>query len=277
MHLKKFVSGLRHKFFGKSEVLEQKIVCGIELQTIKGTVRDKVDQDDAWFFYLAKNNVVIFDIGANVGYTALLALIQDPDKRYILVDPNPLALKNAGKNLALNALGANASYFPAFVSDTQGNKVKFYTIGTGAAGSMFKSHAKTASLMNSYTEVQTVTLDYLSNYYKLEPDLVKIDVEGAEALVLAGATEMALNSQTQFFVEMHALEELTMKENADKVMNWCEKVNYTPWYMTEGKQLIQADMIAHRGKCHLLLLPNDVEYPDYLVKIKQNSSLPDKL
>ena len=31
-----------------------------------------------------------------------------------------------------------------------GDKIKFYTVGSGSAGSMFKSHAETAAILNTY-------------------------------------------------------------------------------------------------------------------------------
>tara|TARA_R110001583_G_scaffold145875_1_gene297886 strand:- start:9458 stop:10297 length:840 start_codon:yes stop_codon:yes gene_type:complete len=274
MKIKKVLSAVKHKYFFKDRNLEFSSLCGISLNLIKGTIRKEADQDDAWFFQLAKHNTIIFDIGANVGYTALLALIQNPDRRYIMVDPNPLALADAGKNMMLNNLGNNISYFPAFVSDSNGDKVKFYTVGSGAAGSMYKSHAETAAILNTYSYVKTVTLDFLYNYYKLKPHLIKIDVEGAENYVLEGAIELATKIKPMFFVEMHSNKEMTMEQNAKKVLNWCKKVSYNAWYLKTGKELINYVAIAKRGKCHLLLIPKDTNFPEYLKQIKQRASLP---
>ena len=64
----------------------------------------------------------------------------------------------------MNNLGNNASYFPAFVSDSIGDKIKFYTVGSGAAGSMYKSHAETAAILNTYLYVNTITLDFLWHF-----------------------------------------------------------------------------------------------------------------
>lgn len=43
--------------------------------------------------------------------------------------------------------------------------------------------------------------------------------------------------------------------------------------MTSHQILEKAEDIAHRGKCHLLLLPVNTEYPDYLKSIEQNKNL----
>ena len=102
---------MKNKFFtkfkywvGKSSKtnalkIESTNLCGISLNTVVGTVRKKEDQDDAWWFYLSKHHERVFDIGCNIGYTALLTLIQNPDKKIVLIDPNPDALKVASYNL----------------------------------------------------------------------------------------------------------------------------------------------------------------------------------
>ncbi|HMS65262.1 MAG TPA: hypothetical protein PKD83_08430 [Ignavibacteria bacterium] len=41
--------------------------------------------------------------------------------------------------------------------------------------------------------------------------------------------------------------------------------------------MVNSDLIANRGKCHLLLLPLKESYPEYLKGILQNSSLPERI
>jgi hypothetical protein len=86
-------------------------------------------------------------------------------------------------------------------------------------------------------EVPTVTLDELASAYSLLPDLVKIDVEGAEGLVLLGAKSCATNHGTRFLVEMHSPPELPMAANAAKVLGWCNELGYAAWYLARGSRL----------------------------------------
>src|SRR5690606_130263 len=101
-------------------------------------------------------------------------------------------------------------------------------------------------------------------FYRLNPDLVKIDVEGAEALVMQGANILAQQTECNFFIEMHAVEGLSMQENAQKMLDWCKQNRYKPWYLKTGEILLDAETIKQRGKCHLLLMPVNKDYPDYL-------------
>lgn len=255
---------------GGTEILK---LGGREITCIRGTIRKTPDQDDAWLYKLLGDGVETYlDIGANTGQTTLMGLVQG-DKKVILVDPNPEALSLASQNIILNRLGAKVSYYCGFAGEVTRDKVKFFTVGAGAAGSMYPSHAKTAARKNEFYYVDTVSVDYLVSFYDVNPDFVKVDVEGAELKVLKGAKKLATENQTRFFVEMHALEEQSMAENAQGVLSWCREVGYRAFYLKLHEELKSPETIAHRGKCHLLLLPKNNEYPEFLRKIKQGEKI----
>lgn len=274
MQIKKVLKGLYYAIKYPNIDLVDTTICGVPLKVLPGSVRKQEDQDDTWWFYLAKHHDIIFDIGCNIGYTALLALIQNPNKQILLIDPNPEALQKAATNLIQNGLANKAHFMTAFVSDSVDDTVKFYTVGSGAAGSMYASHAETAASMNSFMEVKTVTLDYLSDFYNVHPNLVKIDVEGAETLVMQAAKKMANASKCSFFIEMHNVESLGMEAAGQKMLDWCSEMNYRAWYLKTGTLLQNAEEIKNRGKCHLLLLPQEKQYPEYLKGVVQNAPLP---
>lgn len=267
------------KIFGyylskKKETYIKAIVCGVELKVLPKTIRLKPDQDDAWYFALVQQSEKIFDMGCNIGYMSLLAAIQKKNTDIVLVDPNPEALAKAAQNMIINGFGVKSKFISAFIGDKDGEKIDFYTVGAGEAGSMYSSHAETATAVGSYYKVEKLTIDTLVEKTGLIPDLIKIDVEGAESLALLGATKVAAKQTVKIFVEMHAPKELPMKQNAELIMNWCLSHQYKPYYLKERTILTNSDMIAHRGKCHLLLIPNGQEFPKYLGDIKQGDPLP---
>jgi FkbM family methyltransferase len=216
----------------------------------------------------------VFDIGANVGQSALMALISRNVENVVLVDANWEALSVAAQNIIRNAVSERTRFICAFVSDTTGNELDFWTVGTGAAGSMFAGHAVTASRGGFVRRVKTVTLDEIATKTGLVPDLVKVDVEGAEASVLRGATSVASRAATRFIVEMHSPPELSMRDNAQAVLDWAASVDYAVWYLSEGVRVTTPEIIAHRGRCHLLVQPRAWDYPDWLVGIEQSAQLP---
>src|SRR5690606_35578972 len=125
------------------------------------TIRKKVDKDDAWYTALVQNAEKVFDLGCNIGYMSLLAAVQKNNKSILLVDPNPEALAKASQNMILNNFGIKSKFITAFIGENDGEKLNFYTVGSGEAGSMYSSHAETAAAVNSFYEVEKITIDTL--------------------------------------------------------------------------------------------------------------------
>lgn len=272
MYIKNLLGTFRNKLVNALMPFQNYNIGDHRIVAIRGTIRNKRDQDDAWLYELLNQSNTYFDIGCNVGFTALMGLVQK-DLRAILVDPSPEALSLASKNIIKNSLSKNVSFYPAFVSDKNGEEIDFYSNGWEAASSMYSSHAKTAARQQSIRKVKTITIDHLVEYYNIIPDLVKIDVEGAELQVLNGSWKLASHQSTMFFIEMHSLDERPMKESGDFVINWCNTNNYKAYYLTNHILFNDSKMIASRGKCHLLLLPGNMEYPKNLNKIKARSKI----
>lgn len=238
-----------------------------------GTIRKEPDYDDAWLLACALNSKIIFDVGSNIGQAAILMLQNPRVEQIVLFDPNPAALSQAAENLIYNNLSEKAHFVCTFIGDQDDNSIPFWTVGIGAAGSLFKGHSHTAARKNSSYFVSTMTLDSLAKRCNIFPDFIKIDVEGAENLVLEGSTTLARNYSPRYLVEMHAQPELTMVENARKVIEWCRTVKYKAWYMTESMELIKPEQIAHRGRCHIFLQSDREQYPAWLRDIQQGAAL----
>ena len=245
-------------------------VAGRRVLGTPSTVRNKPDYDDAWYFALAARHAKIMDVGANRGFTAMLALLAgDSDKkRVLLVDANAEALGVACQNLCLNDLGRRAIFHRGLVSDEVGKEVEFFTIGPGEAGSIYASHAKSAARQQQSSTLKTTTIDAIAAEHDFEPDLVKLDVEGAELDALKGAKRIA-GTDALFFVEMHDLEARPMEKSARALIEWAEGCDRSIYYLKQHERLTDPKTIAHRGRCHLLILKNSRDYPAYLKPIAQ--------
>lgn len=231
------------------------------------------DYDDAWLLACSFHSEVVFDVGANVGDSALLTLLSTSVKRIVLIEANPEALSIAAEHLVRNKLSSKAQFVTALAMDVDNSESTLWTVGTGSAGSIYPSHARTAAKLGSFMKVPTVRIDSICNLYQTVPDLVKIDVEGAEHKVLLGSACCAGYGKTRFLVEMHSSADLGMPQNAEQVLEWCDSVKYKAWYLAEGVQLSDARQVEHRGRCHLLLQPAEWNYPSWLTKIKQSDDL----
>src|SRR5205085_718443 len=89
-------------------------LLGRELTLRDGTVRDEIDYDDAWFHACARNAQIVFDVGANVGSSALMAMLCPSVRQVVLVEANWAALGVAAENLIRNGLAERARFVCAF-------------------------------------------------------------------------------------------------------------------------------------------------------------------
>ena len=261
---------------GMPPPLSNVVIAGHKVTIRSGSYPAEPDYDYAWQVALAQDARVVFDIGANQGQTALNVLLGGGVGCLVLVEANPEALATAAENLIRNGLSSKVRFISAFLSDTCGEELELFVVGSGAAGSRFRSHSTTAAQSGSHIAVWTLTMDHLVEEQGISPDLVIIDVEGAEHSVLMGARKTIALSRPRILVEMHSPEEIGgMSENAQRVLSWCKKSEYRAWYLAEGAELLEVVQLAHRGRCHLLLQTAELGFPEILRGIEQGASVTD--
>ena len=124
------------------------------------------------------------DAGANIGvYSVLAARLVGPDGKVIAVEMMPDTADRLEHNLELNGI-FNVAVCRAALSNTVGEIVTAkVTLGKYGQASIAKGIADNAALS---IQVKTTTLDELSNNLT-EVRLIKMDLEGAEAVALLGA------------------------------------------------------------------------------------------
>lgn len=144
---------------------------------------------------LPKGSVVI-DIGAHIGKYTLLA--SQKSSLVIALEPDPSNFNMLKRNCELNKRN-NVKIFNAAVSHIDGTVHLF--LGKDSALHTIVSRGSSSLSI----PVNTLTLDSLVEMNKLKRiDLMKIDIEGAELLVLKrGKSKRALRLTNLFVVEVH--------------------------------------------------------------------------
>jgi FkbM family methyltransferase len=143
-----------------------------------------------------------FDVGANAGFFTLVASrLVGPAGRCVAFDPAPANYDSIHEQIELNGLGERC----AAVGKALGADVGRATFSFGADGSPM-GHLGDAARGERSTEVEVTTLDDAALAYGT-PDFIKLDVEGAEAQVLAGARRL-LSGATgrplpRWLIELH--------------------------------------------------------------------------
>jgi FkbM family methyltransferase len=185
---------------------------------------------------LVTPGMVVFDVGANVGFLTLIAArLVGGNGRVIAFEPVPRNAACIARNLSLNrfanvtvrteALGATDGSAPFLLSTepTWGRLASLGSIPCDAAGE---------------TSVTVRRLDGLLAREEVPPpDLIKIDVEGAELDVLVGAATALRLVRPILMIELHGTnaaiaEQLTTLNYRPAVLGQKGNVAESPWSRT---------------------------------------------
>ena len=148
---------------------------------------------------------VILDVGANAGlYTILAARIVGPHGHVFAFEPDDRAVALLRRNIALNGL-TNVTVIEAAVSNETGQR-NFAAASDIAMSSLAATHRDDQQIQ-SWRTVDTLRLDDALGKYGIErPTFLKIDVEGAEQLVVEGATGLLARAPAGFTILFEAFE-----------------------------------------------------------------------
>lgn len=151
--------------------------------------------------YLAKMlrpGTTFVDAGANIGiYSVVASKIVGETGRVISFEPSVQTFPLLRKNIALNHL-KNVNAFPLALSDRWGSTKLYH--GPSAC---LNSFARDSSWRGESEEVMTESLDQVLAETGIEQvDLIKIDVQGAEELVLQGAIRTIRSMQPLIILEV---------------------------------------------------------------------------
>jgi FkbM family methyltransferase len=141
----------------------------------------------------------VYDIGANIGYVALsLAKKVGPNGRVAAFEPVPRNIEALVENIENNQL-TNIQVFNVAASDKQGLAV-IRSVGNLSTASLIWHMRETSARKLT---INTASIDELVVSGNLigNPRFVKIDVEGAEGLVLLGMEQTIADAKPVIFVE----------------------------------------------------------------------------
>lgn len=140
---------------------------------------------------------VFYDVGANVGVYSLYGAIHKDIKVYSF-EPSPFNFSTLCRNIALNGLSERVSAFCLALSDrTVLDNLHISSLQVGAAHTGFQNPVNEfGQPLNAVHKQATLgfRMDDFIKFFKLPaPQHIKIDVDGAEALVVSGMDETLKN------------------------------------------------------------------------------------
>lgn len=152
--------------------------------------------------------MTVYDIGAHIGIFALGAGIRvGRSGKVIAFEPAPETVAMLRRHVAFNHLDSIVDVVPAVVSDTD-KGVKFFAYKASMAASISRRNVEDLNPelrteAASELTVDSVTIDGLRVARDLRPDVIKIDVEGAELMVLRGARRVLAECKPMILCEVH--------------------------------------------------------------------------
>jgi FkbM family methyltransferase len=175
----------------------------------------------------------VLDIGAHIGYhTMVFSSLVGGNGFVYAFEPNLSNAERLRSNLAENAdLNSRVKILNLAVSDVE-EEIDFYysdNVDGGRSSGSFISKAhtyypKTDDMLNNHkvTRVKTIRIDKLDDYLGVSvvPVLIKIDVEGAECCVLAGAKKMLKEHRPIIIIEVHSIYNMFIVSNILRECNY---------------------------------------------------------
>ena len=181
-----------------------------------------------------KPGMVVYDVGANIGYISLMAArLAGESGRVFSFEALPANIDRLTRNVALNAMQDRVQIVHAAVVDKPGEATFF----SHASGAMGKAEGS-AGRDEHYTQTIKVTGialdDFVFRQGNPPPAVIKMDIEGGEGMALAGMPRLLKETRPALLIELHG------QEAARQVWDCLKANRYTLRYMSAGSALIQS-------------------------------------
>lgn len=142
---------------------------------------------------------IVYDVGSYIGIWAILAArVVGTAGRVVAFEPAPASVRLVRRHIRLNEVAEIVTVVEAAIGDASGAS-EFYEACLSPENSLL---TKTGSLWHAVS-VPMLTLDEYASQTGLYPDVVKVDVEGAELQVLKGAQHLLTQRRPMVFCELH--------------------------------------------------------------------------
>ena len=156
----------------------------------------------SWLVRLARPNSTVFDVGANLGLMSIPVLRTHSTCRVVSFEPSPNSLQFLRRTAAASPYADRWTIVGKAVADRAGDRD--FDLGP-AADALYDRLATDQKIgLTRSARIQATTLDdEWQSLGRPEVSVIKIDVEGAESLVLKGARALLKSSRPAVILEWH--------------------------------------------------------------------------
>ncbi len=186
------------------------------------------EQLENWLRSTLDSTGTFLDVGANEGYFSMFAAVTLKAARVVCVEPNSALWPVIMRNVQLN-LASVCSLAPFAIGDFAGKAEFVIQPSTNSGASSLCQRPSRLDRFRERRSVPVVTLDWLiQSKGIIEVSAIKVDVEGFEEKVIAGARESLKNGVIKSVaIEMHNTLERTHEHAADEIREMMKAVGYS--------------------------------------------------
>lgn len=172
-----------------------------------------------------RDRPLLLDIGANVGLVGIEVLSLVPDVTVVAFEPSPAALTMLQRTVRSNRLENRLRIEPIALADEDGQRRFSVHQRHHASGDGFRDTGRAGPTRG--IDVPTLRLDsWWREQGRPGVDVVKIDIEGAELLVLRGGEELLAVCRPHLFLEINPANLRPYEWDARDVLAWLHAHGY---------------------------------------------------
>jgi FkbM family methyltransferase len=192
---------------------------GISKDLFQFRKREHVVTDYLFTKGILRQGDVVLDIGANIGYYALLeSKLVGPSGQVYAIEPVSSNYRMLARNIALNDI-KNIRTFNLAVGSKMGME-NIYVASAGNISSLIRREGPTYVRTE---QVQVVTVDDFVHTQDIQPVLIRMDVEGYEKEIIKGMTQ-TLQHKPKLLIEVHPL--FMSYEELDTIFSTLQRYGY---------------------------------------------------
>lgn len=169
-----------------------------------------------------KPDSIIYDLGANIGYFSLLCSATSPEAKIYCFEPIPVNMAVLCRHVLINKA---KNIFPVNFAISDHLGLVDFSADNLSHSYTYKQSSAHYGNRQINIKVGVISMDILISQFEFaKPDIIKIDVEGAEYDVLAGAVNVIKNYKPKILLSTHEAHVTGMEE---KCLRFLDEVNYS--------------------------------------------------
>jgi len=176
---------------------------------------------------LSKNKKTILDIGAHIGLCSIPISLYCNVEKIFAFEPNEVNRRILTEHIHANNI-SNIEVIPNLIGKNDGEFVELYSPDDVSG---IPSIANLQNMRKDNKKYHTsshrqISIDKFCKSNQIQPDVIKIDVEGAEFGVLEGAIDIIKEFKPFILISLHPKHLKSLGKDVNEIFKICKSLDY---------------------------------------------------